>query len=182
MVQGASGIRRYRYSARRYKKVQGGTRIDQLVRACTCWYVMILTVQSDDAFLLDFLLPCCPAVGAVLESSTSNHANASQSLSMFQSAACLAALVSRGPFACGGGGRQSRFFRRWRRGRVIVLSGRIGGGLGDELADQGLGHRTSPSAGSLEDLLVEIGERVAELCPKSLRGRGIECLENGWLV
>jgi hypothetical protein len=30
-------------------------------------------------------------------------------------------------------------------------------------------------------LLVEIGERVAELCPKFIRGHGIVCLENGCL-
>jgi hypothetical protein len=112
---------------------------------------------------------------------------------MFQSSARLAALPSLGLFACGGG-RLHRFFRRLRRGRGVVLSGRLGGGggggggesgsgggggggglevvgavgwsvfgqgcsLGDELADQG----TSSSAGSQEDLLVEIGERVVEL-------------------
>ncbi len=43
-------------------------------------------------------------------------------------------------------------------------------------AIQGLGHGTSPSAGSLDDLHVEIGERVAELCLKSISRHGIECL------
>ncbi len=32
------------------------------------------------------------------------------------------------------------------------------------------------------DLLVEIGERAAELCPKFVRGHGIEFLENRCLV
>ena len=158
------------------------------------------------------LLQCCSAVFAVLESSTSNHTNASSSI--FQSSDILAALPSpaRGPFA-GGGGRRRRFFRRRGRGRGVVISGRLGsrdgggggggdggrGGLdvvgavggsgvgqecslGDELADHGLGHGTSPSAGSQEDLLVEMSERVAELCPKFVRGQGIEYFENGCLV
>ena len=37
--------------------------------------------------------------------------------------------------------------------------------LGDELADKGLDHGTTSSAGFLEDVLVESGERVVEICP-----------------
>ncbi len=40
----------------------------------------------------------------------------------------------------------------------------------------------SPSAGFLEDVLVEIGERTADLCPKIIRGHGIEFLENRCLM
>jgi len=48
-----------------------------------------------------------------------------------------------------------------------------GSSLGDELAGQVLGRWTSPSAGFLEDIVVECGERVTELCPKFVRGHGI---------
>ncbi len=42
---------------------------------------------------------------------------------------------------------------------------------------------TSPSAGILEDVLVEISEKTAELCPKIIRGpHGIEFLENRCFV
>jgi hypothetical protein len=41
---------------------------------------------------------------------------------------------------------------------------------------------TSPSAGILEDVLVEISERTAELCPKIIRGHGIEFLETRCFV
>ena len=54
-----------------------------------------------------------------------------------------------------------------------VMGPRVGSSLGDELAGQVLGRWTSPSAGSLEDVVVECGERVAELCPKFVRGHGI---------
>ena len=54
--------------------------------------------------------------------------------------------------------------------------------FGDKPAGQGHGNGTSPSAGILEDVLVEIGERTAELCPKIIRGHGIEFLENRCLV
>ncbi len=47
---------------------------------------------------------------------------------------------------------------------------------------QGHGNGTSPGAGFLEDVLVEISERTAELCPKIIRGHGIEFLENRCLV
>ncbi len=40
----------------------------------------------------------------------------------------------------------------------------------------------SPSAGFLEDVLVEISERTAELCPKIIRGHGIKLFENRCLV
>jgi hypothetical protein len=40
----------------------------------------------------------------------------------------------------------------------------------------------SPSTGFLEDVLVDIGKRTAELCPKIIRGHGIEFLENRCLV
>jgi hypothetical protein len=48
-----------------------------------------------------------------------------------------------------------------------------GSSLDDKLAGQLLGRWTSPSAGFLEDVVVECGERVAELCPKFARGHGI---------
>jgi hypothetical protein len=140
MVQG--GTRWYkavqggmRNGTRRYKEVQGGTRIDQYVRAGTCWYVLILTALSGYAFLLDLLLQCC---SAVLESSTSNHTNASSG--MFQLSARLAALPSLGHFA-GGGCRRRRFFRRRWRGRGVVLSGRLGSGGGRCGGGSGSGER-----------------------------------------
>ena len=109
MVQGST-----RNGTRRYKEVQGGTRIDQLVRAGTCWYVLM--VQTGYAFVLDSLLQFCPAESAVLETSLSNHTYASSS--MFQS--------TRGPPALGGplnvlfgaGRRWRRFFQRRRQGRA----------------------------------------------------------------
>jgi hypothetical protein len=48
-----------------------------------------------------------------------------------------------------------------------------GSSLGDKLAGQVLGRWTSPSAGFLEDVVVECCDRVAELCPKFVRGHGI---------
>jgi len=65
---------------------------------------------------------------------------------------------------------------RWCRQRVLAWDhGWVGHGssLGDELAGQVLGRWTSPSAGFLEDIVVECGERVTELCPKFVRGHGI---------
>ncbi len=65
---------------------------------------------------------------------------------------------------------------RWRRQRVLAWDhGWVwhGSSLGDELAGQVLGCWTSPSAGFLEDVVVEWSERVAELCPKFVRGYGI---------
>ena len=63
------------------------------------------------------------------------------------------------------------------RGYWVLLAwdhGWVGHGssLG-ELAGQVLGRWTSPSAGFLKDIVVECGERVAELCPKFVRGHGI---------
>ncbi len=67
--------------------------------------------------------------------------------------------------------------RRWRRQRVLVWDhGWVGHGssLSDELAGQVLGRWMSPSAGFLVDVVVECSERVAELCPKFVRGHGIQ--------
>ena len=109
MVQGSM-----RNGTSRYKEVQGGTRIDQLVRAGTCWYVLM--VQTGYAFVLDSLLQFCQAENAVLETSLSNHTYASSS--MFQS--------TRGPPALGGplnvlfgaGRGWRRFFQRLLQGRA----------------------------------------------------------------
>ncbi len=46
----------------------------------------------------------------------------------------------------------------------------------------GHGNGTTPSPCFLEDVLVEISERTAELCPKIIRGHRIEFLENRCLV
>lgn len=70
----------------------------------------------------------------------------------------------------------ARWRWRWCRQRVRAWDhGWVGHGssLGDELAGQVLGRWTSPSAGFLEDIVVECGERVTELCPKFVRGHGI---------
>ena len=57
-----------------------------MVQAGTYWHVLILTIQSGyAALLLDSLLQFCPANSAVLETTASNHTNASSS--MFQSTA-----------------------------------------------------------------------------------------------
>ncbi len=119
MVQGST-----RNCTRRYKEVQGGTTIDQLVRAGTCWYVLM--VQTGYAFVLDSLLQFCPAESAVLETSLSNHTYASSS--MFQS--------TRGPPALGGplnvlfgaGRRWRRFFSAGGRGGRAASSAGTGGG------------------------------------------------------
>jgi hypothetical protein len=70
----------------RYMKVQGSTRIVSIVQAGTYWHVLILTIQSGySALRLDSLLQFCQAV---LETTASNHTNASSRV--FQStAACL---------------------------------------------------------------------------------------------
>ncbi len=39
-----------RNGTRRYKEVQGGTRIDQYVRAGTCWYVLSLQSRRTDPY------------------------------------------------------------------------------------------------------------------------------------
>jgi hypothetical protein len=65
---------------------------------------------------------------------------------------------------------------RWRRQRVLAWDhGWVGHGssLDDELAGQVFGRWTSPSAGLLEDVVVDCSERVAELCPKFVRGHVI---------
>ena len=110
-----------------------------MVQAGTYWHVLIrvLTIQSGyAALLLDSLLQFCPADSAVLETTASNHTNASSS--MFQSTASLA-----GPAAnlvtslalIGGGRRQRRFFggrcsfRRRGRRRCRGGSGSVGRGL-----------------------------------------------------
>ncbi len=85
-----------------------------------------------------------------------------------------------GSMSGGGGGGGRRGLDVVRADGRSVFGQRCS--LGDEFADQGLGHGTSPIAGTLEDRLVELGERVAELCPKFVIGNGIECLENGCLV
>jgi hypothetical protein len=48
------------------------------------------------------------------------------------------------------------------------------------LRDKGMAMGRPPAAqrGFLEDFLIEIGERTAELCPKIIRGHGIKFLEN----
>ncbi len=69
-------------------------------------------------------------------------------------------------------GQRHWWWRGWR-----VLANMQSWTLGDKLAGQGLGRRTSPRAGYLEDVLVESGERVEELCPKFVRGYGIKFLE-----
>ncbi len=102
----------------------------------------------------------------------------------------------------GGGGGASSSVAGSAAGAAAAAAGAAAGGAGAGAAstlapsagassDKGAAwlparrpHGTSPSAGSQEDLLIEIGERlgVAELCPKFVRGHGIECLENGCLV
>jgi hypothetical protein len=136
----------------------------------------------------------CPADSAVLKNTASNHTNASSS--MFQSIAAgpAANLVTCGVGSAGfsggaaasaagaGGGAGAAAAasagarRRWRRQRELAWDhGWVGHGssLGDELAGQVLGRWTSPSAGFLADVVVECGERVAELCPKFVMGHGI---------
>jgi hypothetical protein len=70
----------------------------------------------------------------------------------------------------------ARLHWRWRRQKVLAWDhGWVGYGssLDDELAGQGLGRWTSPSAGSLGDVVVVCGERlgVAELFLKFVRGQ-----------
>ncbi len=50
------------------------------------------------------------------------------------------------------------------------------------LRDKGMATGHSPSVGFLEDVLVEIGERTAELCQKIISGHGIGFLENRCLL
>ena len=93
--------------------VYGGTWRYKAVRelqAGTYWHVLILTIQSGyAAMLLDSLLQFCPADNAVLETTASNHTNASSS--MFQStAAGPAANLVTSTALIGGGRLQRRFF------------------------------------------------------------------------
>jgi hypothetical protein len=106
-----------------------------MVQAGTYRHVLILTIQSEHAALrLDSLLQFCPADSAVLETTTSNHTNASSS--MFQStAAGPAANLVTSPTLIGGGRLQRRFFggrcsfRRRGRQRCRGGSGSVGRGL-----------------------------------------------------
>ncbi len=60
-----------------YMEVHGGTRQYE-IQAGTYWHVLILMIQSGyAALLLDSLLQFCPADSAVLETTASNHTNAS---------------------------------------------------------------------------------------------------------
>jgi hypothetical protein len=156
--------------------------------------------------LLDSLLQCCQAESAVLKTSAYNHTYASSSrrqhVSINSCLPCRRFCYLHRPFF-GGGRRLQLFFgghRRGcgfrRRGRWRCRGGRgsIGKGvnvvgvgdvgrywqrcsLGDELAGQGLGSRSSPRDGFPEDVLVDSSERVEELSPKSVRVYGIESLE-----
>ncbi len=170
-----------------------------MVQAGTYWHVLILTIQSGyAALLLDLLLQFCPADSIVLETTASNHTNASSRMFQSTSAGSASNLVT-SPALIGGGRRQRRFFggsgRFHRRGRRRCTAASAGArwrwrwcrssqrvrawdhgwvvhgrSLGDELAGQVLGLWTSPSTGFLEDIVVECGERVTELCRKFVRG------------
>ena len=74
-----------------------------MVQAGTYWHVLILTIQSGyAALLLDSLLQFCLADSAVLETTASNHTNASSR--MFQSTAAGPASNSvTSPALIGGG-------------------------------------------------------------------------------
>ncbi len=99
------------------------------------WHALILTIQSGYAALrLDSLLQFCPADSAVLETTASNHTNASSG--MFQSTAAGPASNSVASPALIGGGRRLRLFfggsgRFHRRGlqRYRDGSGSVGRGL-----------------------------------------------------
>ena len=107
-----------------------------MVQAGTYWHVLILTIQSGyAALLLDSLLQFCPADSFVLETTASNHTNASSR--MFQSTAAGPASNSvTSPVLIGGGRRQrhwqffggrGRFRRRGLR-RCRDGNGRVGRG------------------------------------------------------
>ncbi len=120
-----------------YGKVVQGVRFPDVVQAgtVTYWHVLILTIQSGyAALLLDSLLQFCLADSAVLETTASNHTNASSR--MFQSTAAGPASNSvTSPALIGGGRRQRRFsggrgrFRRRGRRRCRDGSGSVGRGL-----------------------------------------------------
>jgi hypothetical protein len=143
----------------RYMEVQGRTRIVKIVQAGTYWHVLILMIQFGYAALrLDSLLQFCQADSAVLETTASNHTNASSS--MFQSIesgpaatfgylpcpywrGASAAPIFRGaqqispqgPAAVQGRQRQRRQGARrrwcWRRQRVRAWDHWYGSSLGD---------------------------------------------------
>jgi hypothetical protein len=68
----------------RYMEVHGShcTRICKTVHTGMYWNILFLTVQSGSSWIR-CCKQCCPAKGAVLKTSASNHSNASSS--MFQS-------------------------------------------------------------------------------------------------
>ena len=134
-----------------------------------------------------------------METSASSHTNASSRVFISTRAGFGAAFG--GPLRRGGRRRRlgrRRGLRRCRgggRGLGVGTDGGVGVGTGDgfngfgrgcslvlELADEGLGHGTSPSAGSQEDVPVESGENVAELCPKIVSGHFDQFPENRCLV
>jgi hypothetical protein len=149
---------------------------------CMYWHVLILTIQSGyAALLLDSLLQFCPAYSTVLETTASNHTNASSR--MFQSTAAgpasnlvtslplLAGDVGSAGFsrgaadsAAGAGGSAgtaavasagARWRWRWCRQRVLAWDHwwvGHGSSLGDELAGQVLGSWTSPAQDCLRIL------------------------------
>jgi hypothetical protein len=121
-----------------YMEVHGGTRLYEnrlIVQAGTYWHVLILSIQSGyAALLLDSLLQFCPADSFVLETTASNHTNASSR--MFQSTAAGPASNSvTSPALIGGERRQRRLFggrdrfRRRGRRRCRDGSGSVGRGL-----------------------------------------------------
>ncbi len=118
----------------RYMEVQGRTRIALIVQAGTYWHVLIFTIQSGyAALLLDSLLQFCPANSSVLETTASNHTNASSR--MFQSTAAGPASKSvTSPALIGGERRQRQFFggrgRFRRRGRWRCRDGSCSVGRG----------------------------------------------------
>jgi hypothetical protein len=116
-------------------EVHGGTRPYENRLNRTGWYVLACTDPYDGyaALLLDSLLQFCPADSAVLETTASNHTNASSR--MFQSTAAgpTSNSVTSPALICGGrrqrwffGGR-GRFRRRGRR-RCRDGSGSVGRG------------------------------------------------------
>ncbi len=182
--------------------VHGGTWQYKNLLNSTNWYVLECTDSYGSIrVLLDSLLQCCPAESAVLKTSPYNHTYASSS--MFQSAAAgpatgfvtSPALFWRGASAAADfRGAQARMrlqqqgpvavHRRqgqhWQGSTSLALVSLEGTGkdavLVTNLPDKlvlWLGHRTSPRAGFLEDVLVESRERFKELCPKFVRGYGI---------
>ncbi len=170
---------------------------------CTGTY-LFLQFNLDPA---DSLLQCCPAEGAVLRPVhliTVKQAQACFNQEVLGLPLPLPARSPRGGVggaagagraaaasaAAGPGGGAA--VSESARGTTTLLSSpsapAAGSGAGKEAAfgdkpqaaGQGHGNGTSPCAGPgfLEDVLVEIGERTAELCPKIIRGHGIEFLEN----